>query len=102
MEGVHRGNSVGGSNPPLSAYVQMLCTLSLENPARSGRKQRYSDDGGAEDYLDFFYLCEGFNTLPQGLLYGRSFSCLTLHKTVQFIQVIIQNRTLGIALQTFI
>lgn len=39
----------------------MLCTQQLENPARSGRKQRYLDCCGAGDYLGSFFYLNRFN-----------------------------------------
>lgn len=48
------GAILSGVRIPIFPFAQMLCTLSPENPARSGTKQRYSDASGDGDYLSFF------------------------------------------------
>lgn len=49
------GAILSGVRIPIFPLAQMLCTLVLENPARSGTKQRYLVSGGDRDYLSFFF-----------------------------------------------
>ncbi len=54
------GAILSGVRIPIFPFAQMLCTLVLENPARSGTKQRYLVFSGDRDYLSFFFTASSF------------------------------------------